>query len=197
MNETWVSGKLASKYYGLCQKTLRKLTKNGNLEYYRTGGGHFRYKIKKTEGTSQETVICYCRVSSVKQKDDLARQVVRMRIDFPAAKIIQDIGSGLNFKRKGLKTLLESLLRGNKFTLILSHRDRLVRFGYEMFEFLINKNGGEILVLNGSVGSAEKELAEDILSILHVFSCRMHGRRSHQNKKNKNISNTPTKSYPK
>lgn len=184
MNDIFVCSSEAAKYFGLHPNTLRKRAKSGKIEYYRTTGGHFRYKITENE-PSESSIICYCRVSSVKQKDDLVRQVARMRLEFPDACIIQDVGSGLNFKRKGIKTLLERILRGDKFTLIITHRDRLVRFGYELFAFLIKRNGGEIMVLDGVMGSAEAELADDILAILHVFSCRMHGKRSHQNKKNK------------
>jgi predicted site-specific integrase-resolvase len=100
-----------------------------------------------------------------------------MREKFPNAEIVKDIGSGLNFKRKGLRTLLDRLSQGTKLTIVVAHKDRLARFGFELIEYLVNKNGGEILVLDKVSFSPHRELVEDILSILTVFSCRMHGLR--------------------
>jgi predicted site-specific integrase-resolvase len=101
---------------------------------------------------------------------------------FPKAEIIFDIGSGLNFKRKGLKTLLERLMRRDQFTLVVAYRDRLARFGFELIEWMVEQNGGKILVLDNNVHSPESELTADLLSIIHVFSCRMHGLRKYGQK---------------
>jgi predicted site-specific integrase-resolvase len=128
------------------------------------------------------SLVCYCRVSSPKQKDDLARQVVFMREQYPQAEIVQDIGSALNFKRKGLRSLLERLLQGDKLTLVVAHKDRLARFGFELMDFLVRTNGGELLVLDRVVDSPNEELTKDLLQILHVFSCRMHGLRRYSKK---------------
>ena len=147
-----------------------------------------------TNKVGGRSVVCYCRVSSGKQRDDLARQVTYMRQQFPDADIVKDIGSGLNFRRKGLQTILRRLLQGDKFTLIVAHRDRLCRFGFQLFEFLFNENGGEIMVLDKSDGTPEQELTQDLLSILHVFSCRMHGLRRYEDqiKKDTNLSDEGT-----
>lgn len=162
---------------GLHPNTLRKYADNGTIEAKRVGRQRlFEVRsLKKLE--SKSSVVCYTRVSSAKQRDDLARQVAYMREQFPRAEIIKDVGSGLNFKRKGLQSILDRCLQGDTITLIVAHRDRLCRFGFEAIEYLIEKNGGEVLVLNGDTGSAEQELTEDLLEILHVFSCRMHGLR--------------------
>lgn len=190
----------ASQMTGLHPNTLRKYADNGKFKVVRLkengqrlfDTSSFEYvKPEKEVETSQPTV-CYCRVSSGKQKDDLARQIVYMREKFPSAEIIRDIGSGLNFKRKGLRTILQRLLQGDKFTLIVAHRDRLCRFGFELIEFLFEQNGGELLVLDKEEVSPQQELTEDLLTILHVFSCRMHGLRKYSNKikEDKNLSNT-------
>lgn len=162
---------------GLHPNTLRKYADNGTIEAKRVGRQRlFNVRsLKELDGKSY--TICYTRVSSAKQKDDLARQVVYMREQFPRAKIIKDIGSGLNFKRKGFRSILDQCLQGDTITLIVAHRDRLCRFGFEIIEHLIEQNGGEILVLDGVESSPEKELTEDLLAILHVFACRMHGLR--------------------
>jgi putative resolvase len=148
------------------------------------------FDITSEEKEQKQSTICYCRVSSSKQKDDLARQVVFMREKFPSSEIIQDIGSGINYKRNGIKTILERLLQGEKLTVVVAFKDRLARFGTEIFKFLIEKNGGEFLVLNDNKFSPERELTEDLLAILTVFSCRMHGLRRYKQeiKENKDLS---------
>lgn len=104
---------------------------------------------------------------------------------YPEAIIIRDIGSGINYNRKGIKAILELLLRGDRVSLVVAHRDRLARFGTELFEFLLKSNGGELLVLSDEEKSSEQKLTEDLLTILHVFSCRMHGSRKYKKNKNK------------
>lgn len=171
---------------GLSPNTLRKYADNGTIKATRIGKGQRLYDVSElsilnNKGEEKKPIVCYCRVSSNKQKDDLTRQVAFMRQQFPEADIVQDIGSGLNFKRKGLQTILQRLLQGDKFTLIVPHRDRLCRFGFELIEFLFQENGGEIMVLNQENVSPQQELTEDLLAILHVFSCRMHGLRKYKN----------------
>ena len=185
---------------GLSAGTLRKYADNGTIKAQRIGKGQRLFDVadllQQRNPSSQggKPVVCYCRVSSRKQKDDLARQVVFMRERYPNAEIIQDIGSGLNFKRKGLDSILQRLLQGDKFTLVVAHRDRLCRFGFELIQSLFEKNGGEILVLDKSELSPQQELTEDLLAILHVFSCRMHGLRRYENKikEDKDLSNEGT-----
>jgi predicted site-specific integrase-resolvase len=109
---------------------------------------------------------------------------------YPTAEIIRDIGSGINFKRKGLQSLLERLMRGDKFTLVVACRDRLARFGFELFQFMVEQNGGQIVVLDQTVHCPESELTQDLLSILQVFSCRMHGLRKYSKKIKEDLSKT-------
>jgi putative resolvase len=182
----------AKRTLGLCGKTLRKYADEEKIETIRSPGGKRLFNLESFIGLpTKNYIFCYCRVSSAKQKDDLARQVTFMREKFPSAQIIQDIGSGLNFKRKGLRSILERAMCGDKLTLVVAHRDRLARFGFELIEFVIQKTGGEILVLDRTEHSPERELTEDLLAILTVFSCRMHGLRRYCTKiqKDKNLSN--------
>ena len=183
---------------GMSANTLRKYADNGTIKMQRIGKGQRLFDVsdllaRKGEANGKP-VVCYCRVSSGKQKDDLARQVVFMRERFPNAEIVQDIGSGLNYKRKGLQSILQRLLQGDKLTIIVAHRDRLCRFGFELIEFLVQQNGGEIMVLDRTEVSPQRELTEDLLAILHVFSCRMHGLRRYENqiKEDKDLSDTGT-----
>ena len=99
---------------------------------------------------------------------------------YPQAEIIQDVGGGLNWKRKGLLSLLERLHSGDKLQVVVAHRDRLARFGFELLVWLVERNGGQVVVLGGTDHSPEQELTEDILAILHTFSCRLHGLRRYK-----------------
>lgn len=163
--------------------TLRNWANANKIKHIRTPGKQRRYNVDDFLGERKEAAeICYCRVSSYKQKDDLARQVQFMRNRFPGAKIIKDIGSGINFKRKGLQTILERTMQGDRIRLISAHKDRLCRFGFDLIKWIIERNGGELLVLNKNDLSPEEELTQDLLTILHVFSCRMHGLRSYKDK---------------
>jgi hypothetical protein len=105
-----------------------------------------------------------------------------MRGKYPNAEIVKDIGSGINFKRKGLLSLLERSMSGAVITLVVAYRDRLARFGSGIIEFILNRNGGKIVVLNEVSLSPEEELTRDLLTILHVFSCRLHGLRKYKAK---------------
>lgn len=179
----FVSSKEAAKRLGLHPNTLRAYADDGKIEHYRTESGQRRYNVESYLGNaSTASVVCYCRVSSSKQRDDLERQAQFMREHYPEAEIIKDIGSGLNYKRKGLKTILERAVRGDKLKVVVAHRDRLCRFGFELIEHIIKLAGGEIVVLKESSLSPEQELTTDLLSIIHVFSFRLHGLRNYKSK---------------
>ena len=112
-------------------------------------------------------------VSSNNQKDDLQRQVQYMQEKYPTHQIITDIGSGLNYKRKGLKTILEYAYKGIVKEVVVAYKDRLCRFGFELFEHILQtQSNAEILVLNQANHSKEQELTDDLLYLLHVFSAR-------------------------
>jgi len=173
----------AVEFLGLHPHTLRKYADEGKIKSIKNEAGQRLYDVESYQrGATRTTVVCYCRVSSAKQRDDLARQVEFMQQQYPDAEIIQDIGSGINFKRKGLQTLLVRFMGGEQLTVVVACRDRLCRFGFELFEFMAEQNGGKIVVLDRSVYCPETELTSDLLAILHVFSCRMHGLRSYSNK---------------
>ena len=107
-----------------------------------------------------------------------------MRERYPEAEIVQDIGGGLNFQRKGLVSLLERLHRGDMHRIVVVHRDRLARFGFVLIQWLAEQNGGGIVVIDNTDYSSEQELTQDILALLHTFitfSCRLHGLRRYRN----------------
>ena len=165
--------------------SLRQFADAGKRGIIRTPGGHRRYDVEafiqgETKAQSESIAlptVCYCRVSSRKQRADLERQVAYMRELYPSAEIVRDIGSGRNYKRKGFRAVVDRCRRGDKFQLVIAHRDRLCRFGIELLQYMVEQNGGELVVLDQSVHSPPEELTADLLNILHVFSCSMHGRR--------------------
>ena len=103
-----------------------------------------------------------------------------MRKRYPDAEIVKDIGSGINFERKGLRSILERAMQGTVVTLVVAYRDRLARFGSQIIEFVLQQSGGQLVVLNEVSLSPEQELTTDLLTILHVFSCRLHGLRKYK-----------------
>ncbi len=173
----------AVDHLGLHPNTLRRYADEGKIQVIKNEAGQRLYNVEAyIRGAANPSLICYCRVSSSKQKDDLQRQIAYMQSLYPEAEIIKDIGSGLNFKRKGLRSILDRLLRGDKLKIIVACRDRLCRFGFELIQYMVEQNGGKIMVLDQTVHCPQTELTTDLLSIIHVFSCRMHGLRKYSKK---------------
>ena len=209
----FVSVKYASILTGLDKQTIRKFFDNKKINGYKTPTGQRRIDRQGLQAmcnpsTNDEEIqigkrenFLYSRVSTKKQMDDLSRQVEYIRQpEYVGYTLIQDIGSGINFKRRGLQTILGSCIQRNVGEVVVAHRDRLSRFAFELFEQLITKAGGTLTVLDCDRNkSSEYELAEDLLSIIHIFNCRQMGKRSYkrreketiiQNNKNQNLSNT-------
>ena len=177
----YVASRKAAAMLGLHPQTLRRYADQGKVPHYRNSAGQRLYDVDAyLRGASQPNIVCYCRVSSTKQRDDLNRQVSQMRELYPNAEIVTDVAGGLNWQRRGLLSILERLHRGDKLDVVVAHRDRLARFGFELIEWLVEQNGGSVVVLNQSNASPESELTEDLLAILHTFSCRMHGLRRYR-----------------
>ena len=181
---TFVTPEKARKYFNVSDNTLRKWDLEGKIETIRVGK-HRRYKIETNITSSKPIIkekICYARVSSFDQKEDLERQIDFLKSKYPEYRIVKDIGSGLNFKRKGFNSILELSIRGNIEEIVVTNKDRLCRFGFEFFESILRINNGKIVVLYDEDKSPDQELAEDVLSIITVFSAKLYGRRSHRNK---------------
>ena len=141
----------AAALLGLHPNTLRSYANKGKIPHYRNAAGQRLYDVDSyLQGNQEAETVCYCRVSSHKQEDDLQRQVQFMREQYPDANIVTDVGGGLNFQRKGLVSLLERLHRGDKLQIMVAHRDRLARFGFELIQWMAEQNGGEILVLDNT-----------------------------------------------
>ena len=188
-----------AKRIGVSVKTLHRWDETGKLPAKRTPSGHRYYlesdlaialgqeKIKP----SRKTVV-YTRVSSSAQKPELQNQVLAME-QFCLGKglivdeWISEVGGGLNFKRRKFLKLISSILSGEIETLVVAHQDRLCRFAYDFVEYLAEENDCSIMVVNQPSSSPQQELVEDLLSIVHCFSCRLYGSRNYTKNLTKDI----------
>ena len=188
-------GKETSELLGVHQRTLYQWDKKGLIETVRTPGGKRLYNVtkflkdRKIETEQPDIIdeldkmdrlnICYIRVSSQNQKDDLESQRKLMREQYPKHYIIEDIGSGLNLNKRGIKKIIHLAISGKVNELVIAYRDRLSRFDYELIEELINKySKGKIIVLSEEDKiESEEELVKDVMSIMNVYVAKMNGLR--------------------
>ncbi len=181
-----------SKFTGLQPNTIRAWADSGKIKYIRTPSGQRLFPksqlqtlMEPISSSKEKENFLYCRVSSKKQMDDLERQKQLLQSLYPEYKLVTDCGSGINWKRKGLRTILESSMQRNVREIVVAHKDRLCRFGFELIKFIIETNGGKIIVLDETENqSSEQELAEDLLSIIHIYSCRQMGKRRYKKQEN-------------
>jgi predicted site-specific integrase-resolvase len=184
----------AAQILGVTPQTLRRWEKDGVLLPDRKGPGDTRYYdedrlrgIQRANNVSELT-IGYARVSSHDQRKDLERQSELLSLYCIqhgwAFEIIQDLGSGMNYHKKGLKRLIDLIFERKISRLVLTHKDRLLRFGSELIFTLCEICNVEVVIINqGEELSFEQELAQDVLEIITVFSARLYGSRSKKNKK--------------
>lgn len=187
----------AAKELGVSVDTVRRWADSGRLRFERSPTNHRRFflsDLKRSKprvlGEKDERItINYARVSSHDQKADLVRQVQTLEA-FSAAngwqfETIQDLGSGLNYKKKGLKKLLKRIMSNEIGRLVITHKDRLLRFGAELVFAMCEEFETEVVIVNKSVDelSFEQELTQDMIELIQVFSARLYGARSHKNKK--------------
>ena len=182
----------AAKLLGVTPQTVRRWEREGQVvPVRRSEGGTRYYDLNQLLGLKEletDLTVAYARVSSRDQKEDLKRQVERLEL-YCAAKgwnyeVIQDLGSGINYRKKGLKQLLEKILNCQVKRVVLTHKDRLLRIGGELVFALCEARNVEVVIINqGEEPSFEEELVQDVLEIITVFSARMYGARSHKNRK--------------
>lgn len=178
----YVTPKKAVEFYGVSDNTLRYWSNEGRIKYITTQGGHRRYLLEQPGQPIQEPTrqnIIYARVSSKKQESDLSNQVEYLKSKYPGYTVITDIGSGINYKRPGFKRILEGLFQGNIREVVVSHRDRFTRFGYELFEWIFSEHNSQLISDSTSTESEQDELSEDIMAIITVFAARYHGKRKY------------------
>ena len=199
--ENFVSGKKASEIFGVHQRTLYQWEEKKQIETIRTPGGKRMYNVKKYLEFKNEKPVkinnseinklienngkyLYARVSSLGQKEDLVRQEKLLKEKYPNYKLISDIGSGMNLNRKGLRTLIDKSIKGEVKEVVIVHKDRLCRYGYELIEDIIEKySNGKIIILdNLEKKEPKEELVEDVLQIMNIFVTKINEMRKYSKK---------------
>ena len=200
--ENTIGTSKAAKLLGVTVKTLQRWERekrlipiartSTNRRLYTITQIHSFIGLRQSGGKEATRMVAYCRVSSAAQKSDLINQR-RVLEEFIVAKglanveFIEEIGGGLNFNRKKFKTLMDEIARREIKILILAHRDRLTRFGFDWFEHFAKNHGCEVLVLNQERLSPEQEMVQDLMTIVHCFSSRLYGLRNYRKKLNEAI----------
>ena len=184
-----------SKLVGKSIQTLRLWDAENKLKpHHISDGGHRYYSEQQIYQVTQQAIkkkprksIGYCRVSSNKQKDDLERQIENVKTYMIAkgytSDTITDIGSGINYNKKGLNSLINMITNYEVDKIVIMYKDRLLRFGFELIENLCSKYGTEIEIIDQTEKTGEQELVEDLVQIVTVFSCRLQGKRANKAKK--------------
>lgn len=183
----------ASKILGVSIQTLRRWEEDGYLIPHHRSNRNTRYysldQLTQEKPKEEKALtVAYARVSSHDQKEDLERQAEALSLyctkkgfDY---QVIKDLGSGMNYNKKGLQSLIKMILEGKIIRLVLTHKDRLLRFGAELIFSICEAKQVEVVIINkGDEISFEEELAQDVLEIITVFSARLYGSRSKKNKK--------------
>lgn len=198
MTDTYLSGKEACQKLGVYSRTLYNWEEKGKIDTIRTPGGKRLYNVDKyikeqttnkiynddNEEELDKLKIIYVRVSSATQKNDLERQKLYMQKRYPKHLLIEDIGSGLNFNRRGLRKIIKYAINGQLEELVVAYKDRLARFGFELIEDLIKEySNGRIIILNKNKDlEPEEELVKDVLQIMNIFTAKMNGLRKYKEK---------------
>jgi putative resolvase len=204
MTKIYLGSKEACQQLGVHPRTLYNWEEKGKIDTIRTPGGKRLYNVEKYikdqkiviknvndnhfENENIENIeklkIIYTRVSSASQKDDLKRQNNYMQKRYPNHILIEDIGSGLNFNRRGLRKIIKYAISGKIEEVVIAYKDRLTRFGFELIEDLIKEySGGKIIILHTNKDlEPEEELVKDMLQIMNIFTAKMNGLRKYKEK---------------
>ena len=184
----YVKASVFKKHFHVDPCTLRRWADAGRIDYRWSPGGIRLYKLPDDSGglpadvdgdeQQKKKKIVYARVSSSKQKDDLRRQADYLLSKFPDHELVTDVGSGINWKRRGLLSILDGADKGGVEEVVVASRDRLCRFAFELLEHIFRHRGVKLVVLDTAVDSSpEQELSDDLLSIVQIFACRRNGKR--------------------
>ena len=183
-----------SKLLGISAGTLRNMEKEGKIipQYISEGGTRY-YSEEQLKVFSlnkkinrDRIVIGYCRVSTANQKDDLERQIENIKMYMYAKgykfEIISDIGSGINYKKEGLKNLINKICQKEVSKVVILYKDRLIRFGFDLIEYICRLHGTEIEIVDNTEKSKEQELVDDLIQIITVYANKIFGSRSKKTK---------------
>jgi predicted site-specific integrase-resolvase len=198
----YVASKKARELLGVHVQTLYQWERKGWIETIRSPGGHRLYNVNKylmgrQKATCDEKVcdednipegrknIIYARVSSLGQRSDLEHQKTELKKKYPHHFLVEDVGSGMNMNRRGYRKLIDWIIEGNVNEVVVMHKDRLARYGYDLFEYLLEKySNGKIIIVEAKKDiEPEEELVKDVLEIMNVFVARMNGMRKYNSMK--------------
>lgn len=196
----FMSSKKAREILGVHVQTLYQWEKKGWIETIRTPSNHRMYNVKKylqqqqaaschsnqcydeSRVTNARMNIIYARVSSLGQKNDLERQKRLLQEQYPSHLLVEDVGSGMNMNRRGFRKMIDWIIEGKVNEVVVMHKDRLARFGYDLFEDLLDKySQGKIIVVEKSKDNEpEEELVKDVLQVMNIFVAKMNGMRKYK-----------------
>jgi putative resolvase len=172
----------------ISKRELYKLIKTGKIEIIKLKNKNLynldKFMEENGHTKNEREKICYCRVSSKKQNKDLERQIEFMKKLYPNYKIISDIGSSLNFERKGLLEIIEKAIKGEIEELIIAYKDRLARIGYRLIEIILEKySKAKIIIVNKEPDeSVNDEITKDIMAIMNIYVAKINGSRKYKSK---------------
>ncbi|MEM9927987.1 MAG: IS607 family transposase [Cyanobacteria bacterium P01_D01_bin.50] len=182
----YLTPKQVYERFGFHPKTLALWADEGKVSCIKSPGGHRRYSLESLENISKEIspgeTILYARVSTNTQKDDLKTQIEYLGKHYPGSRCISEMGSGLNFKRKKFLKLMESVSKREVSKIVVAHKERLVRFGFDFIEWFCNLHGCEIVIINNNFKTPQQEMLEDFLAIMHCYSSKLYFLRSYEKK---------------
>lgn len=196
-NTRKVKAKEAAKHYNTSVSNLRKWAREGSIPSETTPKGHYTYIIPiittpiiqpTTSDSSFPKEIIYARVSSRKQSEDLKRQSRYLSTFYPNYHLVTDIGSGINFKRKGFKTILEQLIKGNIKKVVVAYKDRFTRFGFDYFQWMFQQYGAVLESLDQEDLDSREDLLSELMEVITVFTARYYGRRKYKTGKSEESS---------
>jgi putative resolvase len=195
-----VKAEEAAQYYQISISNLRKWAREGRITVSKTPGGHYVYHIPDINDPLAFPNTCdwcpniiYSRVSSRKQRDNLGRQSAFLQTRYPSYTLIEDIGSGINYKRPGFRAILEQLFKGNIKTVVVAHPDRFTRFSFDFFQWLFQQFGAVLDAVEHPEAESGNELVDDIMEVFTVFTARYYGSRKYKLSGDKESKTTPHK----
>lgn len=178
----YANSKVAAEFYKVSSQTLRRWADIGKIKFYTTKGGHRRFELVQPDVIEFEPKsFIYARVSSKKQEEDLKRQIEFAQVKFPEYQVISDIGSGINFKRKGFNSLLDKIFKGEVKEVVVTHKDRLCRFGFDLIQHICDKFNTKLTILSDpDPEDGSPELTDDLMAVITHFSAKYYGKRKYK-----------------
>ena len=191
----YLTPKQVQEKFGYHPKSLSRWADEGKIKFTKSPGGHRRYLLSSLEELTAFTldnreIILYVRVSTHSQKEDLNSQREYVSSYYPQCKCISDIGSGLNFKRRKFLKLMEQVANHEVKKIVVAHKDRLCRFGFDFIEWFCSINNCQIEVLNNTYKTPHQELMDDFMAVMHCFSSKLYFLRSYEKKIQSEIDKT-------